>query len=155
MVQVMRAFSAAVSSARAYSAQRLPRRFYKEVRVVETGSDAWEICLDQRKLRTPAKAILRLPSKALALAIAQEWDAQREEIRMGKMHLHGLAVTAQDNPNGLSKADLVRELVEKLLPADTILYQASEDADPKNTREGGGRLEQSPRLGQGSAQSTL
>ena len=45
-------------------------------------------------------------SYPLALAIAKEWDSQSEEIRMGKMHLHGLAVTAQVSLPHISVSDL-------------------------------------------------
>ena len=40
----------------------------------------FRILLDGKPVRTPAKALLAVPSKALAEAIAGEWEAQREHI---------------------------------------------------------------------------
>lgn len=40
----------------------------------------WGVALDGRSVRTPAKALLVVPSLALAQAIAAEWDAQGEKI---------------------------------------------------------------------------
>ena len=53
------------------------RRFWREVAVVpEAGAHA--LRLDGRPLRTPAKAALRVPTPALAEAVAQEWRAVEE-----------------------------------------------------------------------------
>lgn len=47
---------------------------------------------------------------------------QGAEIRMGRMHLFGLAATAIDNPNHLAARDIADRLVDTLLPSDTILF---------------------------------
>src|SRR5205823_173154 len=62
------------------------RRAYTrvETRKVDGG---WGVALDGRPMRTPGKNELVLPSKALAAAIAAEWDAQREEIHPATMPL--------------------------------------------------------------------
>ena len=52
--------------------------------------------LDGRPLRSPAKAVLLLPSEPLARAVAEEWDAQEAEIRPAEMPLTALATTAID-----------------------------------------------------------
>jgi chaperone required for assembly of F1-ATPase len=68
------------------------KRFYKQVRVtVERGIE-----LDARPVRTPAKALLTLPTQALAEAVAEEWRAQGEEINPFAMPLTGLANAAID-----------------------------------------------------------
>ncbi|MFW8596251.1 ATP12 family chaperone protein [Cribrihabitans neustonicus] len=55
------------------------KRFWKQVTVAEAdGSFAVE--LDGRRVKTPAKAPLAVPTRALAEAIAAEWDAQGESI---------------------------------------------------------------------------
>ena len=51
------------------------KRFWKDVAVVEDG-----IRLDGRPVRTPARAELKLPTAALAEAVAGEWRAQAESI---------------------------------------------------------------------------
>ena len=55
------------------------KRFWSEVAVVpEEG--AFALRLDGRPLRTPAKAALRLPTPALAEALAEEWRAVGEVV---------------------------------------------------------------------------
>jgi chaperone required for assembly of F1-ATPase len=68
------------------------KRFYK---TVENGADG-TILLDGRPVRTPARAQLALPGKALAAAVADEWRAQGEDIDPRAMPLTGLANAALD-----------------------------------------------------------
>ena len=68
------------------------KRFYKEVLV----TDARGIMLDARAVRTPKKALLTLPTAALADAVAEEWRAQGEVIKPETMKLTGLANAAID-----------------------------------------------------------
>jgi chaperone required for assembly of F1-ATPase len=68
------------------------KRFYEAVSVsAERG-----ILLDARPVRTPRKAVLTLPTQALAEAIAEEWRVQEELIRPETMKLTGLANAATD-----------------------------------------------------------
>lgn len=57
-----------------------PKRFWTEVHVAETPG-GFGVRLDARVLRTPAKAELVVPTRALAEAIAAEWRAVEGEIR--------------------------------------------------------------------------
>ena len=72
-----------------------PKRFYKAVSVapVEQG---WDVYLDGRAIRTPAREPLRVPTRALAEAIAAEWDGQGETIDLPAMTLTRLANVAID-----------------------------------------------------------
>ncbi len=61
------------------------KRFYDSVSVVQSNDDdgsgggaGFEICLDQRKLKTPLGRPLRLSQEPLAQAVAQEWAAQEK-----------------------------------------------------------------------------
>lgn len=56
-----------------------PKRFWQDASVVEA-EEGFEIRLDARPVKTPAKAPLILPSRALADAVAAEWQAQEERI---------------------------------------------------------------------------
>ena len=56
-----------------------PKRFWKAARAVET-QGGFAIELDGRPVKTPAKARLVVPSRALAQTIAAEWDAQEEQV---------------------------------------------------------------------------
>jgi ATP synthase F1 complex assembly factor 2 len=53
------------------------KRFYRDatVRLADDGN-GWTVMLDYRTLKSPAKRPLKLPSRALAMAIAAEWEYQ-------------------------------------------------------------------------------
>lgn len=72
-----------------------PRRFYRQVDYMpaETG---WQIALDGKRLRSPARAELALPTERLAAAIAAEWEAQEDHILPHLMPMMQLASTAAD-----------------------------------------------------------
>lgn len=71
------------------------KRFYKSVATVAVDG-GFGITLDDKALKTPAKGPLVLPTQGLAQAIADEWDAQVETVKPGKMRLMQLASTALD-----------------------------------------------------------
>ncbi|MCH2564149.1 MAG: ATP12 family chaperone protein, partial [SAR116 cluster bacterium] len=68
------------------------KRFYKSVTTAGEG-DGVAIHLDGRAVKTPAGSAVRLPTSALAAAVAAEWDSQGEEIDAGSMPVFSLAVT--------------------------------------------------------------
>lgn len=55
------------------------KRFWKEATVAE-GEGGFAVLLDGRAVKTPAKAPLVLPTRAMAEAVAAEWQAQGEKI---------------------------------------------------------------------------
>lgn len=71
------------------------KRFYEAARV-KPSPEGFSIGLDERPVRTPGRALLAVPSKALAAAIADEWNAQSEKIDPRSMPLTGLANAAID-----------------------------------------------------------
>lgn len=48
-----------------------PPRWYKKTQVAPTTDGAWEVLLDDRSINTPKNNDLRVPTEALAHAIAQ------------------------------------------------------------------------------------
>jgi chaperone required for assembly of F1-ATPase len=71
------------------------KRFYAKAEArPEEGGVA--VMLDGRLVRTPAKNPLRVPTEELAEAIAEEWNAQGEEVDPRTMPLTGLANAAID-----------------------------------------------------------
>jgi chaperone required for assembly of F1-ATPase len=104
------------------------RRFYGAVSA-EDGA----IRLDGQPVRTPARAVLRLPTAALAEAVAEEWRAQGERIEPRSMPLTGLANAALDriapDPAGFA-AGLAR-----YGESDLLCYRAKEPA-PLVARQG-------------------
>jgi len=71
------------------------RRFYKnaEARAATSG---FEILLDGRTVKTPARAPLAVPTERLGAALAAEWNAQGETVNPRSMPLTGLANAAID-----------------------------------------------------------
>ncbi len=55
------------------------RRFWTAAEVAPSG-EGWTILLDGRDVRTPAKAILAMPSRTLASGVAAEWAAQGDTV---------------------------------------------------------------------------
>ncbi len=71
------------------------RRFWTAAHAVPAqGGHA--VHLDDRPVRTPAKAPLVLPTRAMAEAVAREWDAQGETIDPGSMPVTRAANAAID-----------------------------------------------------------
>jgi chaperone required for assembly of F1-ATPase len=102
------------------------KRFWTAATAVE-GPGGWEVHLDGRPVRTPAKAPLRLPTAALARAIAAEWQAQGEKIDPAAMPLTRAANAAID------KVTPQREEVVAMLAAygetDLLCHRAEAPAE--------------------------
>ena len=71
------------------------KRFWKQATVSAQGT-GWGVELDSRPLRTPARAYLEVPSRALADVIANEWAEAGEQVDPRAMPLTGLANAAID-----------------------------------------------------------
>jgi chaperone required for assembly of F1-ATPase len=71
------------------------KRFWSQV-AVSPKDGGWGISLDGRAVRTPARAPLTVPAKALADAIAGEWLSVGQEIDARAMPLTGLTSAAID-----------------------------------------------------------
>ena len=71
------------------------KRFWTEV-TVEDGPEGYCLRLDLRPLRTPVRALLVVPTRALADGIAAEWREAGEEFQPRTMVLTGLANAAVD-----------------------------------------------------------
>lgn len=71
------------------------KRFWKEVATVAEDA-GWEVRLDGRPVKTPARAALAVPNEALAEAIAEEWRSVGETVDPRAMPLTGLANAAID-----------------------------------------------------------
>jgi chaperone required for assembly of F1-ATPase len=71
------------------------KRFWKAAEVTCEG-DGWGISLDGKALRTPTRALLDVPSEALARAIVGEWNDVEGEVDPRALPLTGLANAAVD-----------------------------------------------------------
>ncbi|MEC8263384.1 MAG: ATP12 family chaperone protein, partial [Pseudomonadota bacterium] len=102
------------------------KRFYKSV-TTATEDDGVAIHLDGRAVKTPAGSAVRLPTPALAGAVAAEWDAQGEDIDPGSMPVFSLAVTVIDRVT--PQRDAILSELTAYGGNDLICYQDGEDAD--------------------------
>lgn len=111
---------------------QLPRRFYKQAAAAACG-DKWQVELDGRVLKTPAKQTLLLPAEALANAIAAEWDAQAEHVDPATMPLTRLTNVAIDQTPAAREA-LAAE-VAKYAETDLVCHLAEGPAALRERQE--------------------
>ena len=97
---------------------RLRKRFYKDVSVGENN----DVLLDGKPVMTPARKPLAAPTRALAQALAAEWDAQKDEIDPARMPLTRLANAVIDAVAAKQHAVLAE--MENYLGSDLVFYRA-------------------------------
>ena len=103
--------------------RRLPRRFYKQVSVVQTPG-GYTVELDGRSIKTPAKNLLEVDSEAIACAIAEDWENQVDFINPETMHTSKVANTAIDRI-APDPGDVIAEITE-YAGADLVCYRVLE-----------------------------
>src|SRR5258708_40033738 len=99
------------------------KRFYKET-AVDGGDGGHRVLLDGKLMRTPAKAVLVLPTRALAEAIAAEWREvpEKAEINVSHLALTRLAATGLDRVT--IQRNRVIEDTAKYAGSDLLCYRA-------------------------------
>jgi chaperone required for assembly of F1-ATPase len=97
------------------------RRFYGQA-TASPEHGGVSILLDGRPVRTPGRELLRVPTEELADAIAEEWNAQGEQLDPRSMPLTGLANAAIDRvlPDPASFGRTLAEYGE----SDLLCYRA-------------------------------
>src|SRR5512134_2965008 len=99
----------------------LPKRFYTSV-AVKDRDGGLALLLDGKPVRTPGKAQLLLPSRALAEAVAEEWRAQKGRIDPATMPLTKLANSVID---GVARRE--QAVIDDILAyagSDLLCYRA-------------------------------
>ncbi|XP_030067018.1 ATP synthase mitochondrial F1 complex assembly factor 2 [Microcaecilia unicolor] len=126
MLRCFSRFYRAASSTglRAYTPAVERKKFYQNVSISQ-GEGGFEINLDRKKLKTPQGKLFTVPSEPLAIAVATEWDSQRDSIKSYTMHLTTLCNTALDNPTQRNKEQFIRAAL-KFLDTDTVCYRVEE-----------------------------
>ncbi len=102
------------------------RRFWKAAGVRPEG-EGWTVYLDERPLRTPGKQALILPTKALAEALAVEWDAQEDVINPETMPLTRAANSAIEKVGPQFEA--VADMLGEYGGTDLLCYRAEGPAE--------------------------
>ncbi len=97
------------------------KRFWKTAAAVAE-QDGWGVRLDERPLRTPGKALLRVPTDALAQAIALEWSSAEEKVEARAMPLTSLANAAIDRD--ATDRHAFQAEIAKYAEADLACYRA-------------------------------
>jgi len=113
--------SPAMSAATTAREAKLPKRFYQKVATKTESGEGAALLLDGKTVRTPGKAPLVLPSRALAEAIAGEWRAQGERIDPMTMPLTKLANSAIDGVAGRAQ-EVIDDIVAHA-GADLLCYR--------------------------------
>lgn len=99
-----------------------PKRFYKAVSVAESDG-GYAVALDGRIAKTPKRNSLVVPSQALALALVEEWDAQKVVIDSMTMPLTQLANTAIDGVS--TNTEKVLDQLVEYAQADLLCYRVA------------------------------
>lgn len=102
------------------------KRFWKaaEAQPVDGG---YAIVLDGRPVKTPAKAALHVPTRALAQAVAAEWDAQEDDVRPETMPVTRSANAAIDKVR--IQHPEVAAMLSDYGDSDLLCYRAASPAE--------------------------
>jgi len=117
------------------------KRFYKRVEVIEHPLSAempkitegeqlgiknlsqahdkyWAVTLDGKVTKTMYKDPLLIPTKAMAVALAEEWDMQNEGIEMKSLHLNNFLAKCIRAANDEALQNYMREELYTILEND-------------------------------------
>ena len=110
-----------VAAVRRGAPARLRKRFYEKAEIGESAG-GFAILLDGKPVRTPARRALAAPVRALAAAIADEWNAQGETIEPARMPLTRLANSIIDGV--ADEPGAVADDIMQFLASDLVFYRA-------------------------------
>ncbi|WP_371153150.1 ATP12 family chaperone protein [Jannaschia sp. 2305UL9-9] len=102
------------------------KRFWKDASVVAEGQ-GYTVQLDGRPVRSPLKTLVTMPTRSLATAVADEWQAQEERIDPLSMPLTR-AVNATLDKVVPQQAEVVANLAE-YGGSDLLCYRAGAPAE--------------------------
>lgn len=98
------------------------KRFWKETTVGETDG-GFQVLLDGRAVKTPAKSPLVVPSRALAEAMAAEWDAQEDAVDPNTMPVTRMCNSAIDKVSVQHAA--IADMLAAYGDSDLLCYRAT------------------------------
>lgn len=100
---------------------RFPKRFWTDATVGET-PDGFVVRLDGRDIKTPGKAPLVMPTRALADAVRAEWQAQGDRVDPETMPVTRTMNSAIDKV--AAEREAVADLIAAYGDADLLCYRA-------------------------------
>ncbi|WP_050605860.1 ATP12 family chaperone protein [Ruegeria sp. 6PALISEP08] len=106
-----------------------PKRFWKESAVVNSDG-GFTVELDGRRVKTPAKQGLILPTRPMAEAVAAEWDAQEKMVDPATMPFTRSANAAIDKVR-VQHAE-VAEMLADYGDSDLLCYRATHPQELQN-----------------------
>jgi chaperone required for assembly of F1-ATPase len=98
----------------------LSTRFWTTAYATEE-ADGWSVRLDGKPLRLPSGAPLRLPGRALADAVAAEWQAAASSFTAADVPLTGLAGSAQERVR--PQRDAMIDTLARYAENDLLCYR--------------------------------
>ena len=97
------------------------KRFYARADVAET-EGGFTVTLDGRPIKTPSGRIVAVPVRAIAEAMAAEWEAQQETIDPLSMPVTRFANSVVDAV--VDRVGVVRDDIAKYFHSDLLFYRA-------------------------------
>lgn len=111
------------------------KRFYKAASVIAApeGLSGFQVALDGRPVKSPAKADLVVPTRPLAEAVAAEWADQGDKVAPDTMPLMTLVATATDRV--MPQKDAVAADLAAYGGSDLICYRADRQQDLRERQD--------------------
>ena len=78
----------------------------------------WAVALDNRVIKTMYKDPMPIPSRALAVALAEEWESQEEKIDLKTLHLNQMLARAIRANHDPSLAAHMQSDIQRILEND-------------------------------------
>jgi len=103
------------------------KKFWKKIEIRQSSSKKFHLLLDNKKLTTPMKKELVLPSKILVNEVLREWDQNSDNINIDDLVFYGVLSTAIDKVN-LEKDAYVNDIID-FIDTDLICYRAESPND--------------------------
>jgi len=103
------------------------KKFWKKIEIRQSSSKNFYLLLDNKKLTTPMKKELVLPSEILVNEVLREWDQNSDNINIDDLVFYGVLSTAIDKVN-LEKDAYVNDIID-FIDTDLICYRAESPND--------------------------
>ena len=103
------------------------KKFWKKIEIRQSSSKKFHLLLDNKKLTTPMKKELVLPSEILVNELLREWDQNSDNINIDDLVFYGVLSTAIDKVN-LEKDAYVNDIID-FIDTDLICYRAESPND--------------------------